>query len=55
MPLNDILNCAAEDLWSILDSDEVYDKERWFLCKGVGMIELSRLGGGTVMGGRYTS
>jgi hypothetical protein len=44
MPLNDILNCAVEDLWSILDSDEPYDKERWFLCKGIGMIELSQLG-----------
>jgi hypothetical protein len=44
MPLNDILNCAVEDLWSILDSDEPYDKQRWFLCKGIGMIELSKLG-----------
>jgi hypothetical protein len=44
MPLNDILNCAVEDLWSILDSDEPYDKKRWFLCKGIGMIELSKLG-----------
>lgn len=44
MPLNDILNCKVEDLWSILDSDEPYDKKRWFLCKGIGMIELSELG-----------
>ncbi len=44
MPLNDILNCAVSDLWSILDSDEPYDKERWFLYKGIGMIELSQLG-----------
>lgn len=44
MPLNDILNCEAEDLWSILDSGESYDKEHWFLYKGIGMIELSRLG-----------
>lgn len=44
MPLNDILNCKAEDLWSILDSDEPYDKKRWFLWKGIGMIELSQLG-----------
>lgn len=44
MPLNDILNCAVEDLWSILDSDEPYDQKRWFLCKGIGMIELSQLG-----------
>jgi hypothetical protein len=44
MPLNDILNCAVEDVWLILDSDEPYDKDRWFLCKGIGMIELSQLG-----------
>jgi hypothetical protein len=44
MPLNDILNCSENDLWSILDSDEPYDKKRWFLCKGIGMIELSQLG-----------
>jgi hypothetical protein len=44
MPVNDILNCPAEDLWSILDSDEPYDKKRWFLNKGVGVIELSTLG-----------
>jgi hypothetical protein len=44
MPLNDILNCSEGELWSILDSDEPYDKKRWFLCKGIGMIELSQLG-----------
>jgi hypothetical protein len=44
MPLNDILNCSEGELWSILDSDESYDKKRWFLCKGIGMIELSKLG-----------
>lgn len=44
MPLNDILNCEVEDLWSILDSGEPYDNQRWFLCKGIGMIELSKLG-----------
>jgi hypothetical protein len=44
MPLNDILNCPVEELWSILDSGEPYDKKRWFLCKGIGMIELSQLG-----------
>lgn len=44
MPLNDILNCPETELWSVLDSDEPYDKERWFLCKGIGMIELCQLG-----------
>lgn len=44
MPLNDILNCKADELWSILDSEEPYDQKRWFLCKGIGMIELSQLG-----------
>jgi hypothetical protein len=44
MPLNDILNCAVEDLWSILDADESYDMNFWFLSKGIGGIELSKLG-----------
>jgi hypothetical protein len=45
MPLNDILNCSKDELWSILDSDEQrYDDKRWFRCKGIGMIELSELG-----------
>jgi hypothetical protein len=44
MPLNDVLNCKADELWSILDSEEPYDQKRWFLCKGIGMIELSQLG-----------
>lgn len=44
MPLNDILNCSKSELWSILDSDEPYDKTRWFLSNGIGMIELSKLG-----------
>ncbi len=44
MPLNDILNCAVDDLWSILDSEEKYDGKSWFLYKGIGTIELSQLG-----------
>jgi hypothetical protein len=44
MPVNDILNCTEEDLWPILDRDEPFDTERWFLGKGIGMIELSKLG-----------
>lgn len=44
MPLSDILNCATGDVWRILDSDESYDKKHWFLCKGISIIELSKLG-----------
>jgi hypothetical protein len=44
MPLTDILNCKREDLWTILDSEEPRDQNQWFLCKGIGMIELSELG-----------
>ena len=44
MPINDILNCAEDELWSILDSEDGYDGERWFMCKGIGMIELCQLG-----------
>ncbi|MCA9170636.1 MAG: hypothetical protein KDB23_23315, partial [Planctomycetales bacterium] len=44
MPLNDILNCAEADLWNILDSDDAYQHDGWFMCKGIGMIELSKLG-----------
>lgn len=44
MPVNDILNCDAAELWAILDSDDPYDEERWLMCKGIGMIELSQLG-----------
>lgn len=45
MPLNDILNCSENELWSVLDSDAAYDdKEPWFFCKGIGMIELCQLG-----------
>lgn len=44
MPLNDILNCTESELWSVLDSEEAYDGQHWFLCKGIGMIELCKLG-----------
>lgn len=44
MPLNDILNCPESELWNILDSEEEYEHEGWFLSKGIGMIELSQLG-----------
>jgi hypothetical protein len=44
MPLNDILNCPESELWSILDADESDDRECWFFCKGIGMIELALLG-----------
>lgn len=45
MPLNDILNCPENQLWSVLDSDEAYgDKEPWFFSKGIGMVELCQLG-----------
>lgn len=44
MPLNDILNCAEAELWSILDSDDAYQHHGWFRCKGIGMIELCKLG-----------
>lgn len=30
MPLNDILNCDADKLWSILDSEEQDDPRQWF-------------------------
>jgi hypothetical protein len=43
MPTNDILNCREEDLWPILDAGRL-DEGNWFLCKGVGCIELSKLG-----------
>ena len=44
MPVNDILNCAESDLWNILDSDDAYQNDGWFMSKGVGMIELCKLG-----------
>jgi hypothetical protein len=44
MPLNDILNCAEAELWNILDSDDAYQHDGWFMCKGIGMIELCKLG-----------
>ena len=44
MPLNDILNCAESNLWSILDSDDGYQNDGWFMAKGIGMIELCQLG-----------
>lgn len=44
MPLNDILNCPESELWRILDSEDEYGNEGWFLCKGIGMIELCQLG-----------
>ncbi len=44
MPVNDILNCDASELWAILDSEDGYEGDRWFMCKGVGMIELCKLG-----------
>ena len=44
MPHSDILNCAESDLWTILDSYDAYKHNGWFLCKGIGMIELCKLG-----------
>lgn len=44
MSLSDILNCAESDLWAILDSDDAYQNAGWFMCKGIGMIELCKLG-----------
>jgi hypothetical protein len=44
MPISDILNCAESDLWAILDSDDAYENVGWFKCKGIGMIELCKLG-----------
>lgn len=44
MPINDILNCAADEVESILDSDDADDHGRWFRWKGIGAIELSKLG-----------
>jgi len=44
MPVSDILNCTETELWPVLDSDESFDGERWFRCKGIGMIELCKLG-----------
>ncbi len=44
MSLNDILNCAETDLWNILDSDDAYQHDGWFMCKRIGMIELCKLG-----------
>lgn len=44
MPSNDILNCTENELWKILDSEDAYEGDRWFMCKGIGMIELCQLG-----------
>lgn len=44
MPLNDVLNCTAEELWTILDSDQCWKLPRWFLSKRVDMIAFSQLG-----------
>lgn len=44
MPLNDILNCNKEELWNFLDRDDAYQLDGWFMCKGIGMIELCQLG-----------
>ena len=44
MPLNDILNCSESDLWTILDAEDAYQQEGWFMAKRIGMIELCQLG-----------
>ncbi|MBB3210523.1 hypothetical protein FHS27_006370 [Rhodopirellula rubra] len=44
MPLNDILNCAESDLWTILDAEDAYQTDGWFMAKRIGMIELCQLG-----------
>ncbi|MFH5805404.1 hypothetical protein [Alienimonas sp. DA493] len=44
MPFTDILNCGEPELWDVLDSEAAYAKDLWFQAKGIGMIELCKLG-----------
>ena len=44
MPLTDILCCAPDDLHSAITSEEPYALGTWLMAKGVGTIELCKLG-----------
>jgi hypothetical protein len=44
MPLSDLLACPADKVEAIIAKEEPYSAGSWFFAKGIGMIELCKLG-----------